>query len=51
MLDVPYTKIGATFGGKDHSTVMNGVMKVDKELKTNTSLAEAINELKTRLKP
>ncbi|MCQ2740434.1 MAG: chromosomal replication initiator protein DnaA, partial [bacterium] len=35
MLDTPYTKIGMTFGGKDHSTVMSGVEKVEKELKTN----------------
>lgn len=50
MLDVPFTKIGLTFGGKDHSTVMNGVEKVEKELKTNTKMQEAITELKKRLK-
>lgn len=50
LLDTPFTKIGMTFGGKDHSTVMNGVDKVEKELKTNTNLQEAINDLKKRLK-
>lgn len=50
MLDTPYTKIGMTFGGKDHSTVMSGVEKVEKELKTNTNLQQAINEIKTQLK-
>ena len=50
MLDTPYTKIGATFGGKDHSTVMSGVEKVEKELKTNTNLQQAINEIKNQLK-
>ena len=50
LLDTPFTKIGMTFGGKDHSTVMNGVDKVEKELKTNTNLQEAITELKKRLK-
>ena len=50
MLDVPFTKIGMTLGGRDHSTVMNGVEKVDRELKTNTSMQEAISELKKRLK-
>lgn len=49
-LDVPFTKIGMTFGGKDHSTVMSGVEKVEKELKINTDLQEAIAELKRRLK-
>ena len=50
MLDTPYTKIGMTFGGKDHSTVMSGVEKVEKELKTNTNLEQAINEIKNQLK-
>ncbi len=50
MLDTPYTKIGQTFGGKDHSTVMSGVEKVEKELKTNTNLQQAINEIKNQLK-
>ena len=49
-LDVPLTKIGAMFGGKDHTTVMNGVQKVDKELKTNEQLQKAIAELEDRLK-
>ena len=50
MLDTPFTKIGITFGGRDHSTVMNGVEKVEKELKTNRTMVEAIEELKKRLK-
>ncbi len=49
MLDTPFTKIGYTFGGKDHSTVMNGVTKVEKSLKTNTALQQAINEIKASL--
>ena len=51
MLDVPLKKIGDMFGGKDHTTVMSGISKVDKELKTNESLKEAIAELERRLKP
>ncbi len=50
MLDIPFTRIGMIFGGKDHSTVMSGVDRVEKELKTNSNLQEAINELKKRLK-
>ena len=50
MLDLPFTRIGLLFGGKDHSTVMNGVEKVENSLKTNTSLQTAINEIKTQLK-
>jgi chromosomal replication initiator protein len=50
LLDTPFTRIGAMFGGKDHSTVMSGVEKVERELKTNSNLQEAVNELKKRLK-
>lgn len=50
MLDTPFTKIGYLFGGKDHSTVMNGVTKVEKTLKTNTALQQAVNEIKANLK-
>jgi len=51
MMDVPFLKIGSLFGGKDHSTVMNGVDKVEKSLKTDTALVAAIDELQKRLKP
>lgn len=49
-LDIPLKKIGDMFGGKDHTTVMSGISKVDKELKTNESLREAVAELQKRLK-
>ena len=48
-LDVPLKKIGAVFGGKDHTTVMSAIQKVEKELKTDESLQEAVNELKKRI--
>lgn len=50
LLNAPFTKIGTYFGGKDHATVMNGVSKVEKELKQNKDLARAIDDLKKRLK-
>ena len=50
ILDVPFTKIGFIFGGKDHSTVMSGVNKVEKELKTNSNLETAISEIRSQLK-
>ena len=49
-LDVPLKKIGDMFGGKDHTTVMSGISKVDKELKTNQALREAVTELQKRIK-
>lgn len=51
MLDIPLKKIGDMFGGKDHTTVMSGISKVENELKTNEGLNQAIEEIKKRLKP
>ena len=50
MLDVSLKKIGDMFGGKDHTTVMSAIQKVDKELKTDESLQQAVDELRKRLK-
>lgn len=50
LLDVPFKKIGDTFGGKDHSTVMSAITKVEKRLKTDTQLSTAIGEIKKQLK-
>lgn len=50
MLDTSYQKIGMIFGGKDHSTVISGVEKVEKELEINTALETAINDIKNQLK-
>ncbi|MDY4849000.1 MAG: chromosomal replication initiator protein DnaA [Bacilli bacterium] len=49
-LDVSLKKIGDMFGGKDHTTVMSAITKVDKELKTDENLKAAITELQKRLK-
>lgn len=49
LLNAPFARIGAFFGGKDHTTVMNGVNKVEKELKANPDLEKAITDLKSRL--
>lgn len=48
-LDVPLKKIGDMFGGKDHTTVMSAITKVEKELKTNETLKAAVEELEKRL--
>lgn len=48
-MDIPLQKIGKTFGGKDHTTVMNALSKVDKELKTDKVLQDAIDELEKKI--
>lgn len=50
MLDTPFLKIGSFFGGKDHSTVMNAVSKVEKSLKIDVSIQTAVSQLQQRLK-
>ena len=49
-IDIPLTKTGAMFGGRDHTTVMNGITKVEEMLKTDESLKAAINDLQKTLK-
>ena len=50
-LDVPLKRIGDMFGGKDHTTVMNAIQKVEKGLTTDEGLKAAIDELTKRIKP
>ena len=49
-IDVPLNKIGNMFGGRDHTTVMNGITKVENMLKTDEALKAAIEELQKRIK-
>ena len=49
-IDVPLNKIGNMFGGRDHTTVMNGISKVERMLKTDEALKTAIEELQKRIK-
>ena len=49
-IDVPLSKIGNIFGGRDHTTVMNGILKVENMLKTDEPLKAAIEELQKRIK-
>ncbi|MCQ2086790.1 MAG: chromosomal replication initiator protein DnaA [Bacilli bacterium] len=50
-LDVPLKRIGDMFGGKDHTTVMNAIQKVEKGLKNDEGLKAAVEELTKRIKP
>ncbi len=50
LLDLPLTKIGEAFGGRDHSTVINACDKVDKMLKENEDYVSVVSELKSLIK-
>ena len=49
LLGLPFAKIGQTFGGRDHATVMKGVEKVEKSLSVDADMAKAVNDLKGKL--
>ena len=49
-IDMPLKKVGEIFGGKDHTTVMSALTKVDKELKTDDQLGKAIEDLEKKIK-
>mgnify|MGYP004631774561 FL=1 len=46
MTSESFPKIGTEFGGKDHSTVMHSVEKIEQEIKVNPDLAKIIDKLK-----
>lgn len=49
LTDESFPKIGIEFGGKDHSTVMHSVEKIEKEMQTNRELANIIEKLKKEI--
>ena len=46
MTNESFPKKGTEFGGKDHSTVMHSVEKIENEIKINKDLANIIEKLK-----
>ena len=43
-------EIGRKFGGRDHTTVLHAVRKIEKLIKTNPSIKESITTLENSLK-
>ncbi len=50
MLDMSLPKLGEHFGGRDHTTIIHGINKVQENLKTDKNLQEVIFELENRIK-
>lgn len=46
LTDESFPKIGTEFGGKDHSTVMHSVEKIEREITTNKELFNIIEKIK-----
>lgn len=49
ILDPPLTRIGAAFGGRDHSTVIHSIRKVDRDLQTNEAFAKRVSRLREEI--
>jgi chromosomal replication initiator protein len=47
--DVPLTRIGAEFGGRDHSTVVHALTAIERRLSADAALRQAVSELQARL--
>lgn len=50
LTDESFPKIGIQFGGRDHSTVMHSVDKIENEIKTNPQFKSIIESLKSKIK-
>lgn len=49
ILDPPLTRIGAAFGGRDHSTVIHSIRKVDRDLQAGGEFAERVSLLRDEI--
>lgn len=47
--DIPYSKIGNMFGGRDHTSVISAFNKIENELEINTELKKAVNDIVKKL--
>jgi len=50
LTDYSLVQIGQYFGGKDHTTVMHAINKVDKLVKSDDKFKNTINEIVMRVK-
>ncbi|MCS6843098.1 MAG: chromosomal replication initiator protein DnaA [Caldilineales bacterium] len=48
-LNLPYTRIGEMFGGRDHATAMHSVRKVEELLDTDEVLRHAVDTLREQM--
>lgn len=51
MTEVTLKNIGGYIGGRDHTTVMNGIKKIEEEIETSDSTREIIDILKKKINP
>ncbi|KPK82166.1 MAG: hypothetical protein AMS25_03425 [Gemmatimonas sp. SM23_52] len=49
LLDLPYTRIGERFGGRDHSTVIHSIQKVEQLLARDPEFRRKVDALRAQL--
>jgi chromosomal replication initiator protein len=50
MFDLPLVEIGRMFGGRDHSTVIHSIAKVEEELRADPALRQRVERLRASLR-
>jgi chromosomal replication initiator protein len=50
LTSMSYPEIGSRFGGKDHSTIISAVKKIEKKMAEDASLRSVVSTLTTRLR-
>lgn len=51
MTEVTLKNIGKTLGGRDHTTVMNGITKIENEMENSDATREVIDILRKKINP
>ena len=46
LANMPFTKIGESFGKRDHTTVMHACSKIDSEIKNNSNTKLIVESVK-----
>ena len=50
LLDISLPKIGEGFGGRDHTTVIHAISKIEKQMETDTALQKTLHQLEKEIK-
>ena len=50
MLDMPYSSIGKSFGGKDHTTIMYSVTNIEEKMKENFEIREELESIRQMIR-
>lgn len=50
LLDISLPKIGESFGGRDHTTIIYGISKIEKQMEQDEDLKKTIIQLEREIK-